>query len=79
VTQNKKLYTWGNGFYGRLGTGFEIKELYPTLVVDLSEKEVVRVSCGAFHTLCLTQDGKLWAFGNDKYGKLGLGTKEMSN
>ncbi len=54
VTQSKKLYTWGNGFYGRLGTGYEIKELYPTLVVDLSEKEVVRVSCGAFHTMALT-------------------------
>lgn len=57
ITQNKNLYTWGNGFYGRLGTGFEQKELTPKLVEDLVDQDVIRVSCGAFHTLCLTSDG----------------------
>lgn len=50
----------------------------PALVEDLNDKEVIRVSCGAFHTLCLTIDGILWAFGHDKYGKLGLGTSEAA-
>jgi alpha-tubulin suppressor-like RCC1 family protein len=39
--------------------------------VDLND--VAQVSCGAMHTLVLTGDGRLWSFGNDKYGKLGLG------
>lgn len=78
VTQNRKLHTWGNGQYGRLGNGFESHELRPVLVEDLNDKEVIRVNCGAFHTLCLTIDGKLWAFGHDKYGKLGLGASKSS-
>ena len=50
----------------------------PQLVDDLSKEEVIKVSCGAFHTLALTSDGKLYAFGQDKYGKLGLGSDERS-
>lgn len=79
VTQNKKLYMWGNGDYGRLGTGFENSEKSPTLVEDLNDKEVVRVSCGAFHTLAMTINGRLWAWGQDKYNKLGLGKLESVN
>lgn len=39
----------------------------------MSEKDVIRVSCGALHTLCVTSEGNLWVFGHNKYGKLGLG------
>ena len=35
ITQTKKLYTWGNGSYGRLGTGFDTSSTKPVLVEDL--------------------------------------------
>ena len=72
ITQTKKLYMWGNGSYGRLGTGFEVSATKPVLVEDLANKEIIRVSCGAFHTLALSTEGFIYAFGQDKYGKLGL-------
>ena len=72
ITQTKKLYMWGNGSYGRLGTGFEVSATKPVLVEDLANKEIIRVSCGAFHTLALSTEGFVYAFGQDKYGKLGL-------
>ena len=79
IVQSRQLYVWGNGFYGRLGSGFELKELLPIQVEDMSGKEVVKVSCGALHTLVLTSEGKIWAFGHDKYGKLGLGRTDNLN
>ena len=37
---------------------------------------VVSVSCGAEHTLIITNDSNLWSWGNNKYGQLCLGNKE---
>jgi alpha-tubulin suppressor-like RCC1 family protein len=62
ITSNGKLYTWGNGVYGRLGTGFDTNELKPKLVEDLT-KSVISVSCGTFHTVVLSTDGKMFTFG----------------
>ena len=37
---------------------------------------MLKVSCGAFHTLVLSTEGYIYAFGQDKYGKLGLKSQE---
>jgi alpha-tubulin suppressor-like RCC1 family protein len=31
------------------------------------------IAVGAFHNLALTEDGILWAWGNNEYGQLGIG------
>lgn len=69
---------WGNGSYGRLGTGFETNETTPALVEDLTHKKIIKVSCGTFHTFVLSEDGLLYAFGQNKYGKLGLNIRADS-
>jgi alpha-tubulin suppressor-like RCC1 family protein len=33
---------------------------------------VVKVSCGKFHTIFLTETGRVWAVGYNKYGQLGV-------
>ena len=76
ITQAGKVYLWGNGSYGRLGTGFEFQENAPFLVDDLSDKNIVKVSCGAFHTFVLSRDGSIYGFGQNKYGKLGLNVRQ---
>ena len=73
VTKSLKVYTWGNGVFGRLGLGFDTQEESPKHVEDL-DVPVVQVSCGAFHTLVLTQDRNIVSFGQNKYGKLGINT-----
>lgn len=36
---------------------------------------VVEIACGVFYTLLLDNNGKVYSFGNNKYGQLGNGTK----
>jgi len=72
ITQKYKLYTWGVGSFGRLGHGYDLNEKKPKLVEELEGLEVTFVSCGAFHTLACTAEGQVYAFGQGKYGKLGV-------
>lgn len=54
ITEKLKLFTWGNGAFGRLGHGLDNIEKRPKLVENLDSFEITYVSCGAFHTLCTT-------------------------
>ncbi|XP_074033510.1 probable E3 ubiquitin-protein ligase HERC1 isoform X2 [Leptinotarsa decemlineata] len=74
VTEDGKLYTWGEGDHGRLGHLDNSARHIPTLVADLAEVEVGSVACGSSHTLVVSRDGKIvWSFGSGENGKLGHG------
>ena len=59
------LYAWGSNTNGQLGTGDQEERLVPTAVEALSEETVVAVSSGTSHTLALTADGEVYAFGSN--------------
>jgi len=71
ITTSNELYTWGNGDYYRLGNGVGIDELIPSKLETLQDYYVTDVSCGMTHTLCITNEGCIYAFGSGQFGKLG--------
>lgn len=75
VTSEGALFTWGRGRYGRLGHGTAEDASRPRRVHALVGWRVVQVACGSgdAQTLCLTDDGTVWAWGDGDYGKLGRG------
>ena len=71
ITNEGKLYTFGYGKNGQLGTGDREGRLYPTLI-SFPEK-VKSVSAGDFMTAVITESGKLYTFGSNMFGQLGTG------
>jgi E3 ubiquitin-protein ligase HERC2 len=78
ITSQGELYTWGLGEFGRLGHGDITTYLKPKLITKLVGHRVVQVACGSrdAQTLCLTDDGTVWSWGDGDFGKLGRGGSE---
>jgi alpha-tubulin suppressor-like RCC1 family protein len=61
------------GDFGRLGHGDCNDVFLPRPIAALSGRSIVRVACGDTHTLATTAEGRLYSFGRNQNGQLGLG------
>ena len=73
------LLTFGCGGNGRLGHGGDENQHTPKLVEALAHKDCIEVSCGGLHTIVVTKDQQVFAFGDGGDGQLGLGLANMNN
>ena len=71
LLENSQVYGWGENGDGQLGLGRETHcERSPCQITELNG--IKKVACGTYHTMALTTDGRLFAFGFNEYvGKLG--------
>uniref|UniRef100_A0A8C0JDN2 Serine/threonine-protein kinase Nek9 n=1 Tax=Chelonoidis abingdonii TaxID=106734 RepID=A0A8C0JDN2_CHEAB len=77
VTVEKELYTWvnmqgGTKLHGQLGHGDKASYRQPKRVEKLQGKAIHQVSCGDDFTVCITDEGQMYAFGSDYYGCMGV-------
>ncbi|XP_057294266.1 uncharacterized protein LOC130622774 [Hydractinia symbiolongicarpus] len=76
VTSTGELFTFGRAG-PRLGyTIKDRKQSVPLKVEALSDQNIIKVACGLEFTIALTSDGKLFSFGENGSGQLGLGHYE---
>ena len=72
ISTNNGLYACGSNIYGQIG----IKNKYLTNVKSFeridTDKEIIRIACGDYHTLFLTDENELYGCGSNKYYQLGL-------
>ena len=89
VKQDGTVWAWGRGYEGQLGHGrsrTDSRTPVPVVFSDATQEQrsqgnfnftpisgVVAVAAGCWHSLALTQEGRLWAWGNGYYGQLGYG------
>ncbi|KOC62519.1 RCC1 and BTB domain-containing protein 1 [Habropoda laboriosa] len=72
LTERGEVYSWGNNDYHQLGNGTGNKGLNPILVgLNLRDKVVVQIACGNHHSLALTDDGEVYAWGANNCGQAG--------
>lgn len=74
LSEDGRSWSWGSNFVGQLGNGSTIDELIPVQVSKPTDLHFKSISAGDAHTLALSIDGKIWAWGSNWAGQLGDGT-----
>lgn len=73
VTTSGSIYTYGWSKYGQLGHGDCEDHLTPYKLEALSNQIISQISGGWRHTMAVTSDGKLYGWGWNKFGQVGVG------
>lgn len=74
VTSTGKAYGFGKNDYGQLGVESLDNQLLPVQVRGGLEKQIcLEVRCGYYHSIVLCSGSRLYGFGRNDYGQLGLG------
>ena len=79
---NGKVYCWGRGNNGQLGNNSYRSSNIPKVVKGMNGKGVLsgitQISGGRFHTCALSQNSKIFCWGNGENGRLGNGSYQES-
>lgn len=58
-----KVYSWGDGDYGKLGRGGSDGSKIPRLVEKLQNIEITNVYCGTHFSVALSKEGHVYTWG----------------
>jgi hypothetical protein len=75
VTTSGSIYMWGLNRNGQTGTGVKVESVLEPRGVDLTDigrKQPKQLVCGRNHTMLLTTEGRVFAWGAGGCGRLGL-------
>ena len=76
LVKGSRVFAWGNGGNGRLGIGSTSDRADAVPVSDLDGCDIMKVCCGASHSLALSRSSKLFAWGRNAQGQCGRGGSE---
>ena len=69
----KQVWAWGAGHYGQLGVGGLEPRLSPSAIEELESQGIEQVACGSNHSGAVSEDGRVFTWGNGANSRLGLG------
>ena len=72
LTEEGRVWTWGDNSSGQLGTGDLLAR--STWVEVEGVDQVASVAAGALHSVAVKRDGTVWTWGANHVGQLGNGT-----
>ncbi|KAM7270277.1 hypothetical protein ACFE04_029491 [Oxalis oulophora] len=72
LTEDGKVLSWGYGGLGQLGHSSIQNEKEPKVVEALIDERVVYIACGGTSSAAVTDEGKLYMWGNAKDSQLGI-------
>ena len=73
ITTEGNLHVLGT--HTKKGHGFKDVNVFPPKIIP-GLKNIKAIACGYSHTCCLDEDGKVYMFGSNKNGELGVGKKK---
>lgn len=74
ITENNNVYSWGKNKFGQLGLGHCETQVLPKLVrpKTYNNEKAVKICCGNYCSLLLTDQGNLFSCGYGYNGELGI-------
>jgi len=78
LTENGELWGWGLNGNGQIGINrsFDTHNPVPQKV-NIATSRVKHITCGFNHSLALTEDGKVFSWGNNQCGQLGRNSSDF--
>ena len=76
LSEDGRVWMWGDNTYGQLGMGNYDDLLIPTIVPGLPK--IKRIACGSWHVMALDINGEVWSWGRNETGMLGTGERTKS-
>ncbi|EEF52816.1 guanine nucleotide exchange factor P532, putative [Ricinus communis] len=72
LTDEGKVLSWGFGGHGQLGHPSIQNQKIPMVIDALADQRVVYIACGGSTSAAITDEGKLYMWGNAKDSQLGV-------
>ena len=79
IDENREIWSWGDGDYGKLGHNSTDQQGIPKKISFFKDKYILTASCGPKHTAVVTEDGKVYTFGLSEGGRLGYNCSGLSD
>ena len=76
LTEVGRMWAFGCGFYGQLGTGDEDDRTTPAQVVGLRGVTITFVAAGSWHSVAVSAGGGTFTWGRGNFGRLGHGVAD---
>ncbi|MGO9856298.1 MAG: RCC1 domain-containing protein [Acidimicrobiales bacterium] len=74
ILANGSVWAWGENDRGQLGNGTRVSSDVPLRVEVPAGVTFVKVSSGGYANYSIDRSGRLWAWGDNRSGQLGIGT-----
>ncbi|OMJ86488.1 hypothetical protein SteCoe_11981 [Stentor coeruleus] len=74
-----ELFGWGDNTFGQLGIGSSSQDSEKIPRVYSFHVVLLALSCGEYHTLCLSSTGHVYAIGSNLDGRLGIDDLSVSH
>lgn len=74
ILSDGSVWTWGANGSGQLGNGGTVNSDVPVRVTFSSGVKVAQVDSGGYACYAIDTTGRLWAWGSNAYGQLGIGS-----
>ncbi|KAA8526176.1 hypothetical protein F0562_008085 [Nyssa sinensis] len=72
LTEAGKVLSWGHGGHGQLGHSSIQNQKTPLIIEALADEKVIYIACGGSSSAAITDEGKLYMWGNAKDSQLGI-------
>ncbi|XP_074111220.1 RCC1 and BTB domain-containing protein 1 [Cotesia typhae] len=75
LTEDGEVYGWGQNTCGQVGSGISTNQNTPRKINSgLAGKKIIQIACGQTSSVAVTNNGEVYAWGNNSVGQLGVGT-----